>query len=81
MITGRIVISCAGRDKGRLLAVVGESEGYLLLADGKERRLEKPKLKNPKHISYIGQCLDEKVFINNKSLCRALRQCEIKEDF
>ena len=81
MNTGRIVISCAGRDKGYKLAVVGECDGYLLVADGKERPVEKPKRKNPKHISFIGQCLDEKVFISNKSLYRALKQCEIKEDF
>lgn len=81
MNTGRIVKSCAGRDKGKLLAVVGECDGFLLVADGKERPIQKPKRKNLKHISFIGQCLDEKMFISNKSLRRALRQCEIKEDF
>lgn len=81
MKTGSIVKSCAGRDKGYLLAVLGECDGFLLVADGKERPIERPKRKSLKHISFIGQCLDEKMFITNKSLRRALRQCEIKEDF
>ena len=76
MKRGNIVVSTAGRDKGYLLAIVGEKEGRFLVADGKERPIEKPKLKNGKHISYIGQSLNENVFISNKLLRRALRHCQ-----
>ena len=43
---GRVVVSLAGRDKGRLLAVTGVNEKGVLVCDGKERPVERPKLKN-----------------------------------
>ncbi len=50
---GRIVTALCGHDKDRLYLVVGEANGYLFLADGKRRRLEKPKRKKIKHIRPI----------------------------
>lgn len=47
---GRVVISSAGHDKGRLMLVVGADGGRLLVADGKERKLAHPKQKNLKHV-------------------------------
>ena len=38
-----IVVSLAGHDKGKLYQVVGEEKGKLLLADGKNKTLAKPK--------------------------------------
>ena len=38
-----IVISLAGRDQDQYAFVVGIEDGYVLLADGKGRRLENPK--------------------------------------
>lgn len=81
MKTGSVVKSCAGRDKNSFLAVIGEKDGQLLVVDGKARPIERPKKKNIKHISYTGQSLSEEVFISNKSLRRALKVFEIKEDF
>ena len=47
-----IVKATAGRDKGRLFFVL-ETEGvFLLLADGKTRRLERPKRKKRKHVAF-----------------------------
>lgn len=45
-----IVVSLAGHDKGKLYQVVGEEKGKLLLADGKNKTLAKPKIKSPKHV-------------------------------
>jgi len=45
-----IVRALAGRDKGKLFFVVGQKEGYALLADGKSRRAETPKRKKLKHL-------------------------------
>lgn len=50
MNAGRVVISSAGHDKGRLMLVVGADGDRLLVADGKERKLEHPKHKNLKHV-------------------------------
>lgn len=48
-----IVRASAGRDKGRLFFVL-ETEGeYLLLVDGKTRRLEKPKRKKRRHVAFF----------------------------
>ena len=38
-----IVLSQQGRDKGRLLMVLDTDAEYLLLADGRRRRVERPK--------------------------------------
>ena len=80
MKTFSIVKSVAGRDKGRLLAVVGECDGGVLVCEGKERPLERPKLKNKKHLVFTGQSLNEEDLNSNKSLRHALKRCEIKED-
>ncbi len=69
---GRIVCSKAGRDKGYFMVVLKEREGYLLVCDGKERPLERPKLKNPKHIFFTGTFLDKDSYKTNKSLRKAL---------
>lgn len=54
-LLGQLVISLAGRDKESICAVVGnsEDEGYVLIADGKIRKVEKPKKKKLKHIKPI----------------------------
>ena len=45
-----IVVSQAGRDSGKLYIVLAVEGNYALLADGKNRRLQKPKRKNIKHL-------------------------------
>ena len=47
---GTVVISKAGRDKGYFMVVLDEADGYVIVADGKERPLDRPKRKNPKHL-------------------------------
>lgn len=53
-MTGAIVRSLAGRDKGEAFCVVGMEEEYLLLCDGKHRRLAAPKRKKCKHTETVG---------------------------
>lgn len=48
-----IVRSIAGRDKDRYFFVLDVSGEYLLLADGKARRLEKPKRKKKRHARFV----------------------------
>ena len=69
---GRIVCSKAGRDKGYFMAVVGTDGDFLLVCDGKERPLERPKKKNPRHLTVCTQRLPEEAFRSNKSLKKAL---------
>ena len=48
-----IVLSLAGRDKGMLFYVIDTEENYVLLADGKGRKLENPKRKKLKHVRRV----------------------------
>ena len=47
-----IVRATAGRDKGKVFFVLAVEGDYLLLADGKNRRLERPKRKKRKHVIF-----------------------------
>ena len=72
-MNGKIVCSRAGRDKDKFL-VVGIDDGMLLVCDGKERPLERPKRKNVKHLRFTNTCLDENSYKTNKSLKKALAE-------
>jgi len=50
-----IVRSVNGRDEGKLFFVIGFDGEYVLLADGRGRRIEKPKRKKLKHTERVGQ--------------------------
>ena len=51
---GDVVRSLAGHDKGTLFCVVDTQGDFLLLADGKERKLNSPKRKRTKHAQRAG---------------------------
>ena len=48
-----IVISSAGRDEGQTFFVLDTQGDTLLLADGKRRRVEAPKRKKVKHVTFL----------------------------
>ena len=48
-----VVASAAGRDQGKLFYVVGTDPVYLMLANGKDRTLDKPKRKKRKHVAKV----------------------------
>ena len=49
----QLVEATAGREKGRLFYVLETDGEYLLLADGKSRRVEAPKRKKRKHARFV----------------------------
>jgi ribosomal protein L14E/L6E/L27E len=51
MDIGTIVKSLSGHDKNSFYIVVGFKNNMPLIADGRRRKLAKPKAKNPKHIA------------------------------
>jgi large subunit ribosomal protein L14e len=72
-----LVVSKAGRDQGQLFYVVDTDEQYVYLADGKSRRLEKPKRKKRKHIEQIPRTesrIAEKIRNGEKVLNSELRK-------
>ena len=50
-----IVKSTAGRDAGKFFFVLETQGDFLLLADGKARRVESPKCKRQKHVELVGE--------------------------
>ena len=71
---GRVVYSRAGRDKAEFLVVVGSEGNALLVCNGKDRPLERPKKKNRKHIGLTNTVLDSGSMSTNRSLRRALNE-------
>ena len=72
-----LVVSKAGRDQGQLFYVIDADEQYVYLADGKSRRLEKPKRKKRKHIEQIPRTesrITEKIRNGEKVLNSELRK-------
>ena len=72
-----VVRSCAGRDKGQLFYVIDVDEQYVYLADGKSRKLEKPKRKKRKHVQAAFQTesrIAEKIRNGEKVLNSELRK-------
>jgi ribosomal protein L14E/L6E/L27E len=52
---GQIVVSRAGHDQGKLYCVMGKDGEFLLLADGKSRKTDRPKRKKQKHVNHAGR--------------------------
>ena len=70
---GSVVISRAGHDCGRAMLVVRNDGEFLFVADGKERKLEKPKKKNKKHVRATSRVI-ELAGLTDRSLRRTLRE-------
>ena len=73
---GTVVRSLAGRDAGYPLCVVGYEGELPLVCDGKERPLERPKKKNPRHLEPLGAEPLTWQLRGNRALRKALRQVE-----
>ena len=72
-----IVRSDAGRDKGKLFVVLAVEGEYLLLADGKSRRVEAPKRKKRRHVLFVAaesSRLSEKIKSQEKITNSELRR-------
>ncbi|MGI6248116.1 MAG: hypothetical protein ACOYJX_01740 [Acutalibacteraceae bacterium] len=67
-----VVESAAGRDKGKLLAVMEIEAERITVCDGKERPLERPKRKNPAHLINTGRTLTPEQTKTNRALRKAL---------
>ena len=72
-----VVVSTAGRDQGELFYVIGEEPLYLLLANGKDRSLDKPKRKKRKHVQKVLRAetrVADKIRLGDKVLNGELRR-------
>ena len=73
--TGMMVKSLRGRDEG-FFVVVGVKDGSVWIADGRRRKVERPKRKNPKHLQQTATVFDENEIKTNNGLKRLLRPYE-----
>ena len=48
-----VVQATAGRDRGKLFYVIAQEDACLLLANGKDRPLDRPKRKKCKHVQMV----------------------------
>ena len=71
---GQVVISLAGHDKGELLVIAGFDKNRVLVCDGKQRKLERPKLKNPKHLMETGILLSEDSIATNRKIRKTINK-------
>ena len=72
-----IVRSDTGRDKGKLFDVLAADGEYLLLADGKSRKVEYPKRKKLRHVLFVAAeetRLSDKIKSNEKITNSELRR-------
>ena len=73
---GNVIRSLAGRDKGKLLAVMQADEKLAAVCDGKERPVDRPKSKNIRHVEYVGASLSEAEMTTNRALKKALARLD-----
>ncbi|MBR4015498.1 MAG: hypothetical protein IKI88_04745 [Anaerotignum sp.] len=83
---GQVVYAKSGHDKGDVLLIVSVEGDYVHLADGKRRKLEKPKRKKKIHIqptSYIeeelAEALQKNSYVLDAEVAKALKKYQKKQ--
>lgn len=81
---GQVVFSKSGRDKNKAFIIVDIDGQYLYLADGRIRKLEKPKKKKIKHVQIVNkvdadikQKLDSNLYLTDADIRKALEAYQI----
>lgn len=80
MKRGQIVFSKAGRDKGHLLVVLSVQGNRCAVADGRRRRVEKPKCKNVKHLGATNGSIAEEDLFSNRLVQKKLASFSEHDD-
>lgn len=77
---GQLVKASCGRDEGKLFFIVRiVDEEYVMISDGKSRKLDKPKLKKIKHLN-IHKFVDveiKELLLNGDNITDSLIRAEI----
>ena len=71
-MTGKVVCSTAGNDKGCFSVIVKTEKSRILISDGKRHKLSSPKSKNPKHLAFTDTTLNIEELKTDKALRKAL---------
>lgn len=67
-----VVKSLSGHDKDRFYLVVRTDETHVFIADGKRRKLQCPKRKNPRHLQKTNRVLSLEEMTTDRKIRRAL---------
>lgn len=77
---GDIVQSKRGHDAKKIFVVIATlGESYVLIANGKSRKLDNPKQKNVKHIKLLREASDMQAYTDDKSIADKLSKLDIVE--
>ena len=77
---GDIVQSKSGHDAKKYFVVIATlNENYILIADGKSRKLECPKQKNVKHVKLIEEASGAEAYVDDKSIADRLVKLDTVE--
>ncbi len=72
--------SKSGHDAKKYFVVIATlNESYILIADGKSRRLESPKQKNVKHVKLIEEASNINAYVDDKSIADRLGKLDTVE--
>ena len=74
---GAVVKAKAGRDKEGFFVVVKSEDKWVFIADGKRRKVESPKKKNPLHLTVTNTVLSHSMD-TNRNIRKALK--DFRED-
>lgn len=90
IISGDVVKSISGRDKGKYFLVIEVTKNYAMITDGRLRKVKTPKKKNIKHLEVVSSGslkeLSDKILkgyaVGNENVYRAVRaeKQKIQED-
>ena len=72
-----LAVSTAGRDQGELYYCIGGDQRFVMLVNGKDRTLEKPKRKSRRHVQKVLRSetrVAEKLRLGDKVLNSELRR-------
>ena len=77
---GDIVQSKSGHDAKKLFVVIAKlNESYILIADGKSRKLDSPKQKNVKHVKLIEEASEVSAYVDDKRIADRLAKLDTVE--
>lgn len=69
---GQLVLCLKGKEKGRMMCIIGADEKFVYLADGRDRTFDNPKRKNPKHVKATGKNISHLFPLTDKNLRKIL---------
>ncbi|MDE6472397.1 MAG: KOW domain-containing RNA-binding protein [Clostridia bacterium] len=72
--------SKSGHDAKKLFLVIATlNENYVLIANGKSRKLDSPKQKNVKHLKLIEEASETMTYVDDKSIADRIAKLDIVE--